>query len=374
MHEPDSHQPDHFQPDRAAGTVTPRSWGTTPAGEEVILYELRVPGGLEAHVMNYGGVLVRLLAPDRHGTPEDLVLGHDRAAPYFDRQTSPYFGALIGRYANRIAGGRFSLGGQTYTLARNDGPNALHGGPGGFDQRLWDSRAVMGADGPGVVLTYLSRDGEEGYPGNLTVQVTYTLLPEGALRIDYAAQTDAPTVLNLTNHTYWNLSGQARRDILDHELTVHADAITPVDATLIPTGQFLPVPGTPFDFRRPRRIGTSVDDQDPQLRAAGGYDHNFVLGDVGEGGDLRHAATLHDPTSGRQMEVHTTQHGLQVYSGNFLDGSIVGKGGQPYGHRWAVCLETQHFPDSPHQPGFPGTVLLPAQVFRSRTIYAFSAR
>ncbi|GMA15419.1 galactose mutarotase (plasmid) [Deinococcus metallilatus] len=354
-----------------AGTVSERPWGETPDGRSITLYELETPGGLRAGIMTYGGVLVRLFTPDRHGLPGDIVLGHDRPEPYFDRTSSPFFGALIGRYANRIAGGRFTLQGRTYQLAQNDGPNALHGGERGFDQRLWDGHAFVGEDGPGVMLTYLSPDGEEGYPGNLAVRVTYTLTLAGALRIDYAATTDAPTPVNLTNHTYWNLTGNAGRDILGHELTVQAEAITPVDAGLIPTGELREVAGTPFDFREARRIGARVDEGDEQLRYAGGYDHNFVL----RGGAALHpAARLYDPATGRQVEVSTTEPGLQVYSGNFLDGRITGKGGQRYGHRWAVCLEAQHFPDSPNQPQFPPAVLLPGQHFSSRTVYAFSTR
>ncbi|MBI0447173.1 galactose mutarotase [Deinococcus sp. DB0503] len=353
------------------GKVRERFWGETPDGRSITLYELETAGGLRAEIMTYGGVLVRLLTPDRHGIPGDIVLGHDHPEPYFNRVSSPFFGALIGRYANRIAGGRFSLNGRVYQLAQNDGPNALHGGERGFDQRLWAGRAVVGENGPSVTLTYLSPDGEEGYPGNLSVQVTYTLTPDHTLQIDSAATTDAPTILNLTQHTYWNLSGNASRDILDHELTVRAETMTPVDVTLIPTGELRPVAGTPFDFREARRLGEQIDAPDEQLRFAGGYDHNFVLDGAPA---LKAAATLYDPGSGRQIEVATTEPGLQVYSGNFLDGRITGKGGQRYGYRWAVCLETQHFPDSPNQPHFPSVVLRPGERFASRTVYAFSTR
>ncbi|WP_216326997.1 aldose epimerase family protein [Deinococcus aestuarii] len=350
--------------------ITARPWGTAPDGRPITLYTLRNRHGLQADIMDFGGVVVRLLTPDREGRPGDIVLGHDQAGPYFDPGTSPYFGALIGRYGNRIAGGSFTLDEKTYRLARNNGPNALHGGERGFHLRLWQGRPLTAEDGPALELSYLSPDGEEGYPGTLLVRVTYTLTQGDALRIDYEATTDAPTVLNLTNHTYWNLSGDARRDILGHELTVQADHITPVDETLIPTGELLAVGGTPFDFRQGTAVGARVNQDDEQLGFAGGYDHNFVLRG-GEG--LKAAATLHDPASGRRVEVFTTQPGMQVYSGNFLDGSIVGKGGRRYGHRWAVCLETQHFPDSPHWPGFPSTVLRPGERFTSRTVYAFSA-
>ncbi|WP_102127568.1 aldose epimerase family protein [Deinococcus planocerae] len=351
--------------------LSSQPWGTAPDGQPVTLYELRNRSGLRAHITDFGGVVVRLLTPDREGRLGDIVLGHDRAEGYFDLGTSPYFGALIGRYGNRIAGGRFTLDGRAYGLARNNGPNALHGGERGFNLRLWQGRPIDGEKGPALALSYLSPDGEEGYPGNLAVRVTYTLTDDDSLQIDYQATTDAPTILNLTNHTYWNLSGDAGRDILGHELTVHADHITAIGGTLIPTGELRSVEGTPFDFREGRAVGARVDEPDEQLRFAGGYDHNFVLRD-GEG--LRPAAELRDPLSGRRVEVLTTQPGMQFYSGNFLDGSIVGKEGQVYGHRWAVCLETQHFPDSPHHPEFPSTVLRPGERFTSRTVYAFSAR
>lgn len=353
------------------GNITSETWGETPDGRAVMLYHLRTPDGLQASITNYGGVLVRLLVPDRHGDLGDIVLGHDQPERYFDRRSSPFFGAIIGRYANRIAQGRFSLNGHTYQLARNNGPNALHGGEQGFDQRLWDARPYVRTDGPALELSYVSADGEEGYPGNLSVKVTYTLTHAGTLHVEYYASTDAPTIMNLTNHTYWNLTGNASHDVLDHELLVHADHITPIDETSIPTGTFLPVKGTPFDFRQPRPVGAHIDEDHEQLRFAGGYDHNFVLR---EGPGLKPAATLYDPSSGRQVEVRTTEPGMQVYSGNFLDGSIVGKGGQHYAYRGAVCLETQHFPDSPNHPNFPSTLLLPGQHFLSRTTYAFTSR
>ncbi|MPY65357.1 galactose mutarotase [Deinococcus sp. SDU3-2] len=353
---------------RPVGSVEEREWGRTPQGEAVTLYTLSLPSGIKASLTNYGGVLVRLLTPDRDGKLDDIVLGYDSPEPYLDRATASFFGALIGRFGNRIAGGRFSLDGHAYQLARNNGPNALHGGERGFDQRLWQGEASVGEDGPQVVFTRVSPDGEEGYPSTLSVRVTYALRPEGALQIDYEATTDAPTVLNLTNHSYWNLSGDAQRDILGHELTVAADLFTPVDETLIPTGERRAVAGTPFDFRTAQPIGARVDADDEQLRFAGGYDHNFVL----RGGEGP-AAMLHDPVSGRWLTVHTDQPGMQFYSGNFLDGSLVGKGGRRYGHRWAVCLETQHFPDSPNQPDFPSTVLRPGERFTSRTVYSFLA-
>lgn len=351
--------------------ITWETWSETPDGRAVMLYHLRTPDGLQASITNYGGVIVRLLTPDRHGNLGDIVLGHDQPERYFDRRSSPFFGAIIGRHANRIAQGRFNLDGRTYQLARNDGPNALHGGEQGFDQRLWNARPYVSADSPALELSYVSADGEEGYPGNLNIKVTYTLTHDGTLQVTYDASTDAPTIVNLTNHTYWNLTGNARQDVLDHELLVHADHITPVDETLVPTGSLLPVDGTPFDFRRPRPIGARLDEDHEQLRFAGGYDHNFVLL---EGPGLKPAAILYDPFSGRQLDIRTTEPGLQVYSGNFLDGSVVGKGGQRYVYRGAMCLETQHFPDSPNHPDFPSTLLLPGQHFTSRTTYAFTSR
>jgi len=343
--------------------VTVHDWGTAPDGQALFLYELQRPGGLRATLTNYGAILVSLHAPDREGQSADIVLGHDQSGPYFQMDTSPYFGATIGRSGNRIRDGRFTLDGQTYSLAQNNGPNALHGGPTGFHTRVWPGR-VLDGEAAAVQFSYLSADGEEGYPGHLQVEVTYTLTGEGALQIDYTATTDAPTVVNLTNHTYWNLTGGVR-DVLDHELTIHAQGITPVGSDLIPTGERLPVQGTPLDFREAHPVGERVDADHEQLRFAGGYDHNYVL----DGEGLRPVAELHDPSTGRTLEVLTTEPGMQLYSGNFLDASIRGKGGQVYGHRWAVCLETQHFPDSPNQPEFPSTVLRPGETLRSRTVY-----
>lgn len=353
-----------------SGGLLSRPWGTAPDGREITLYTL-TSGDVQANVMTYGGVLVSLLAPDRAGRRQDIVLGYDEAAPYLSRATSAYFGALIGRCANRIAQGRFTLDGQTYRLGVNNGPNSLHGGEAGFDQRLWTADADASGDGPALRLSYVSPDGEGGYPGTLSVSVTYTLSPEG-LDLQYRAETDAPTVVNLTNHSYWNLSGDAERDVLGHEVRVNAGHFTPVDDTLIPTGELRPVAGTPFDLRSPRPLGEGLRADDPQLRVAGGYDHNFVL--AGSPGEFREAAEVYDPVSGRVLTVHTTEPGMQLYSGNFLDGSLTGKGGRRYARNWALCLETQHFPDSPNQPGFPTVRLDPGEVFESRTRYAFSMR
>ncbi|WP_027481408.1 aldose epimerase family protein [Deinococcus pimensis] len=366
----------HDQPaDPAAGSVTARPWGATAEGVELHLYDLAVPGGIAATISDLGGIVTHLHVPGADGLVGDVVLGHDEPGPYLGRAESPYFGALIGRYGNRIRAGRFNLDGHEYTLATNNGPNALHGGPGGFDQQVWTARPAVGEDGPALELRLVSPDGDEGYPGTLDVTVTYTVTRPtggdlGGLRIEYVATTDAPTVVNLTNHSYFNLVGDASRDVLGHELTLHADQFTPVDDTLIPTGELRDVTGTPFDFRAGRAVGDLIDDADVQLAYGGGYDHNLVL--RGEG--LRVVGEVHEPRSGRVMEVRTTEPGVQFYSGNFLDGSIRGKRGRAYGPRWALCLETQHFPDSPNHPNFPSTVLRPGETYRSRTEYVFSVR
>jgi aldose 1-epimerase len=350
--------------------ITSEPWGQMPGGHPVTRYTLRAPSGVQARIMTHGGALVSLLTPDRQGNLADIVLGHDSLEPYLSRATAPYFGALIGRYGNRIARGQFSLGGQTHSLTLSEPPNTLHGGDRGFDLRLWQARPFVSAEGPALELTYISPDGEEGFPGRLETTVTYTLT-ENALKLEYRATTDAATVVNPTNHTYWNLSGDAQRDILGHDLQIDAAHFTPVDETLIPTGELRPVAGTPFDFRTPHPVGERVDAVDAQLGFTGGYDHNFALH---ERTGLEPACTLYDPESGRELLVLTTEPGLQVYSGNFLDGSIVGKGAQRYGHRRAMCLETQHFPDAPNQPHFPSTVLEPGQTFTSQTIYRFGTR
>ncbi|MHA0036487.1 aldose epimerase family protein [Deinococcus sp. PESE-13] len=346
--------------------VSSQPWGLIADGRPVTLHTLRA-GALSADIMDYGGVIVRLCTPDREGRVADVVLGHDHLAPYLDRGSAQFFGALIGRFGNRIARGRFTLDGQTFQLACNDGRHALHGGIKGFDQQLWTGRAWATAHAALLELRLHSPDGTEGYPGNLDVVVTYALTPD-ALEVSYHVVTDAPTIVNLTQHTYWNLSGDAERDVLGHELTVAADRSTPVDNTLIPTGDLLDVTGTPFDFRTPQRVGEALLQHaaSEQLRFAGGYDHNFVL----RGGDAM-AVRLHDPVSGRTLTVETTEPGVQVYSGNFLDGSMRGKGGRVYARHWGLCLETQHFPDSPNQPDFPSVVLRPGQTFESRTRFSF---
>ena len=343
------------------------SFGTLPDGSPVSLYTLTNRFGLEAKIMNYGGILVSLRVPDRNGNLGDIVLGYDSLAQYVNNN-GPYFGALIGRYGNRIGKGKFTLNGKTYTLATNNGENHLHGGIKGFDKVLWTVDEQK-SNGSKLVLSYVSKDGEEGYPGTLTVRVTYTLTPENGLRIDYEATTDKPTVVNLTHHSYFNLRGAGNGDILNHLLFINARQFTPIDKGLIPTGELRDVKGTPMDFLIPVAIGARIDANDEQLKFAGGYDHNWVLD--GDSNSLSVAAVVTEETSGRRMEVLTDQPGLQFYSGNFLDGSNIGKGGIKYLHRYGLCLETQHFPDSPNKPQFPSTVLNPGETFHSTTIYKF---
>lgn len=345
-------------------------FGKTPEGEQVQIYTLTNAAGMEARIMTYGGIIVSLKTPDREGRLGDVVLGYDTLEKYIEN--NPYFGAIIGRYGNRIAKGRFTLNGKTYELAANNGPNHLHGGVKGFDKAVWSGEAFLNEKGAGLTLKYTSPDGEEGYPGKLDVEVTYLLTDENALEINYHAVTDKPTVVNLTNHSYFNLKDAGASPILNHKLTLNADRFTPVDETLIPTGELQAVEGTPFDFREPDKIGAGIDSGHPQLEAAGGYDHNFVLNREGDG--LTLAARVHEPETGRVMEVRTTEPGVQFYSGNFLDGSHVGKGGVVYERRSGFCLETQHFPDSPNQEQFPPVTLNPGETYRSTTVYQFSAK
>ncbi|HEX8687761.1 MAG TPA: aldose epimerase family protein [Pyrinomonadaceae bacterium] len=356
----------------AAGRGVPRreGFGSTKGGEAVEIYTLRNGRGAEARVMTYGATLVSLKVPDRAGRLEDVVLGFDRLETY--ESDTHYVGQVIGRYANRIAKGRFTLNGVEYKLAVNNGENHLHGGLRGFDKVVWRARPLPSKLGQAVELTYVSADGEEGYPGTLTVTATYTLTEANALRIDYAATTDRDTVVNLTNHSYFNLAGHGNGDILGHLLTVNAARFTPTDAGSIPTGELRPVKGTPFDFTRPTAIGARIEQDEEQLRFGSGYDHNFVV--VGRAGALRLAARVSEPTSGRAMEVWTTEPGVQLYTGNFLEGTADGKGGKPYRRRYGFCLETQHFPDSPNRPAFPSTVLHKGARFRSTTVYKFSSR
>ena len=348
--------------------ITRTAFGTLPDGTAVDLFVLRNDAGAEAHICNYGGIVTTLKVPDRHGRPGDVVLGYDNLAGYL--KASPHFGCLTGRYANRIAQGRFTLNGQTYSLAKNNGPNHLHGGTKGFDKVVWSAKPVHSALGPALELSYLSRDGEEGYPGNLNVTAVYTLTHDNALRLDFTATTDKATVCNLTHHSYFNLAGAG--DVLNHEITIFADQFTPVDANLIPTGELRSLEGSPLDFRLPRQIGARLDQADDQLKLGGGYDHNYVLSKPA--GQLGLAARAYEPTSGRVMEVLTTEPGVQFYTANGLDGSITGKGGWTYRAHHGFCFEPEHFPDSPNQPSFPSCVLSPGQTYRNTILYKFSAR
>jgi aldose 1-epimerase len=346
--------------------VSRKPFGQMPDGRDVSLFSLRNTKGAEALISNYGGIVTSLKMPDRNGNYGDVVLGYDNLADYL--KESPFFGALIGRYGNRIARGKFTLDGQQYTLATNNYPNALHGGNKGFDKVLWEPTILTGPDGASLKLTYLSKDGEEGYPGNLSVTVVYTLTEDNALKIDYTATTDKDTVVNLTQHSYFNLAGQD--SILNHVVMIPADKFTPVDSTLIPTGELRPVDGTPFDFRTPTAIGTRINQDDEQLKFGKGYDHNWVINKpMGQFGLM---ARVTEPTTGRVLEVMSDQPGLQFYSGNFLDGTLKGKGGRVYQFRAAFCMEPQHYPDSPNQPQFPSVVLKPGQVYRNTIVYKFS--
>jgi aldose 1-epimerase len=351
----------------AAADLERRPFGKTPDGTPVEAFTLRSPRGLEARVITYGAIVQSLQVPDGKGGKVDVVLGFDTLEEYV--KDNPYFGCVVGRYANRIAKGRFTLDGKEYRLATNNGPNHLHGGRRGFDKAVWKAAPKEGRDGPALELTYVSKDGEEGYPGTLSVTVTYTVTKDDALRIDYRATTDKPTIVNLSNHSYFNLKGAGSGDILGHEIEIAARRFTPVDETLIPTGELRPVEGTPFDFRKPHPIGERIAAADGQISYGGGYDHNFVL-DAG-GGKLALAARLKDPASGRAMEVLTDQPGMQFYSGNFMTDKLVGKGGKRYGYRHALCLETQRFPDAPNQPSFPSPRLDPGPEYRQTTVYRF---
>ncbi len=346
------------------------SFGSTPEGRQVRLYRLTNAKGLKAAIMTYGATVISLEVPDRAGKMDDIVLGYDNLDGYL--KNSPYFGAIVGRYGNRIGKGRFTLDGVEYDkLAINNGENHLHGGLKGFDKVVWDDEPVWRPNGVGVKLSYLSEDGEEGYPGNLQSTVTYVLTNDNELRIEYEATADKATPVNLTHHGYFNLTGGAR-DILGHVLALNADKFTPVDKGLIPTGELPAVKGTPMDFTKAAAIGARIDDDYEQLRFGGGYDHNWILNKDGK--ELTVAAKVYEPTTGRVMEVRTTEPGIQFYSGNFLDGTITGKENQVYQHRWGFCLETQHYPDSPNKPHFPSTILRPGQKYETTTIYRFSTK
>jgi aldose 1-epimerase len=345
-------------------------FGRTADGRPVELFTLTNAHGIEVRLTNYGGIITSLKTPDRSGRFDDIVLGYDSLNGYL--HNSPYFGAIVGRYGNRIAKGRFMLDGTTYRLAVNNGPNSLHGGIRGFDKVVWTAEPFRNDGTEGVALEYTSADTEEGYPGTLRARVTYTLTDDNRLIVDYQAASDKPTPVNLTQHSYWNLAGDGSRDILAHVLTINADSMTPVDSTLIPTGEISPVAGTPFDFRTPMPIGARIDQrQNTQIRHGGGYDHNFVVNRGNAGADsLVHAAHVAEPSTGRTLDIFTTEPGIQFYSGNFLDGTITGKAGHIYKYRYGLALETQHYPDSPNHPNFPSTILRPGQQYRSRTVFA----
>ena len=341
----------------------------TREGRPVTLYKLTNSHGVEVHAMNYGGIILSIRVPDRKGQLADIVLGHDTMEGYIPNP--PYIGAIVGRYANRIANGTFTLDGKTYTLPKNDGPNTLHGGTTRtFDKVVWEGEPLKGKTG--VAFSYLSKNGEEGFPGNLKVKVTYTLTDTNELVLDYEATTDKDTPINVSQHSYFNLAGEGTGDILNHEVMINADRFTPVDKNLIPTGELRPVKGTPLDFTKPTKIGARIDDNYEQLVLGHGYDHNFVINRKGAG--LVLAARVSEPTSGRVLEVSTTQPGVQFYTGNFLDGTVTGKEGHVYKRRYGLCLETQHFPDSPNHPKFPTTILKPGERFHQTTVFKFSAK
>jgi aldose 1-epimerase len=353
-------------------TVTKTTTKSTYQGKAIEQVTLKNKNGVELTAISYGGIITSLKVPDRAGKLADVVLGFDKPDSYWADPPPPFFGAIIGRYGNRIAKGKFALNGKTYTLATNNGPNHLHGGNKGYDKQLWTITTKDSPAGSSAIFTRTSADGEEGYPGTLQVRVTYTLTDKNELVIEYHATTDKATPVNLTQHSYWNMAGEGSGDILGQQLTINADRYTPVDDTLIPTGDLAPVQGTPFDFRQPTAIGARIDQKNPQLTNGKGYDHNWVLNRKGAG--LEFAARLTDPKSGRTMEISTTEPGLQFYSGNVLDGTIKGKGGHVYAHRTGLCLETQHYPDSPNQKNFPSTILQPGKAYDSKTVFTFGAK
>ncbi|MDT8416936.1 MAG: aldose epimerase family protein [Lutibacter sp.] len=351
-------------------TIEKTAFGTTPEGESVDMYTLKNQKGMEVEVITYGGIITSLKAPNKNGLYEDVVLGYDSLAQY--TRKNPYFGAIIGRYGNRIAKGKFSFDGKEYQLATNDGPNHLHGGVKGFDKVVWTAVAIKGDSTASLKLTYLSKDLEEGYPGNLKAVVTYTITNDNVLEVLYEATTDKKTIVNLTQHSYFNLSANFSKTILDHEIVINADTFIPVDATLIPTGKLTDVTNTPFDFRAAKSIGKDIEAKDDQLKKGLGYDHCWVLNDQNEGFKL--AASAYHPESGRLLEIYSDEPGIQFYTGNFLDGTLPSKTGGTYAHRTGFCLETQHYPDAPNQKDFPSTVLNPGEKYTSKTSFKFSVK
>ena len=342
--------------------------------DSIQLYTLKNSAGMTVKVTNYGAIITSISVPDRNGGFADVALGYNQVSDYINAVDKPYFGAIVGRYGNRIAKGSFSLNGETYSLTTNNGPNHLHGGIIGFDKVVWTAHPVSGEDWTGVELHYLAKDKEEGYPGNLEIKVTYKLNNANELSVAYHATTDKATPVNLTQHTYFNLKGEGNGDILGHELMLNAAHYTPVDSTLIPTGEIAPVAGTPFDFTSAKTIGRDIDKQHQQLEFGLGFDHNWVINGKAKTGQLRLAARVHEPVTGRVMEVHTDEPGVQFYCGNFLDGRLRGKSGKSYVHRGGFCLETQHYPDSPNQPNFPSCILKPGEAYQTTTVFKFSTR
>ena len=340
--------------------------------DAIKLYTFKNKSGMQVKITNYGAIVTAILVPDRDGKLGDITLGYNRVEDYINAVDKPYFGAIVGRYGNRIANGEFTIDGETYSLATNNGPNHLHGGVIGFDKVVWDAKLVGGEGWSGLQLSYLAKDKEEGYPGNLSIKVTYKLTDANELVVDYLATTDKATPVNLTQHSYFNLKGEGEGDILDHELMINAAKYTPVDSTSIPTGEVKAVAGTPFDFTVAKSIGRDIGKKDEQLEFGLGFDHNFVLNREGDGLSL--AAKVHEPTTGRVMEITTTEPGIQFYCGNFLDGRLKGKSGKPYVHRGGFCLETQHYPDSPNQKNFPTTILKPGDEYRTTTVFKFSTK
>lgn len=356
-----------------AGSITKADFGKTTASTPVAvdLYTLTNANGAVAKITNYGGIIVSLSVPDKNGQMADVALGYDKLASYLE--DTPYFGALIGRYGNRIAGGKFTLEGKEYQVTANEQPknNCLHGGKIGFDKVVWQAEPKMTAEGPSLELSYVSKDGEEGFPGTLTVKAVYTWTNENALRLEFTATTDKPTVINLTNHCYFNLAGAGNGTVLKHRVMIKSDKITPVDASLIPTGKYMEVKGTPFDFTTPHAIGERIDADDEQIKLGGGYDHCWVINQKAAG-ELGVQARVVEPKSGRVLEVLSTEPGLQFYTGNFLNGTNIGKGGIPYQKRFAFCMEPEHYPDSPNKPQFPSTELKPGETYKHTMIYKFS--
>jgi aldose 1-epimerase len=356
----------------AGGSVTKQTTTAVYSGKPIEMVTLKNSHGMEVQAISYGAIITSIKVPDRAGKIADVVLGFDSPDQYWHEPTPPYFGAVVGRYGNRIAKGKFALDGKTYSLAINNPPNSLHGGNKGFDKQVWDVTTKETPAGSSATFSRTSPDGEEGFPGTLQARVTYTLTEKNELIVDYHATTDKATPINLTQHSYFNLAGEGSGTILDHVLTIDADRYTPVSDSLIPIGELAPVQGTPFDFRKPTAIGSRIDQADAQLKNGKGYDHNWVLTRKATG--LQHAVTLADPKSGRTLDISTTEPGVQFYTGNFLDGTIKGKGGHVYALRSGLCLETQHFPDSPNQKNFPSTILQPGKTYESRTVFTFSAK